>query len=648
MSDKYSTPSETNLSSDEGESCTEDDFDGIDAEFNETTLTQRVYSKSSEVLLASIEKLWCEKWNAQANLQTITIRTLHNFFFWVLKRRKKTLRSMKDILKALARRFNLKSEKREKTAMYVEDMFEVLKAQWTSPEMTFDHERHRLELSLFMLLAGTTGNRPGALLALRYRDVQATLIRDPAGGSEPYVLLEFIYTHTKGYLGQKDSNTFVIPEIRHDPCLILSPHAYFLALAFSDQAFAASGLTGPEALYKLRVPDQMNQLRLPWKEEMLEVPIFRKSCRTVRGIEISQEPLPDSTVRPWLRKLGEITGMEKICHPYILRYAAGKAFDNCGLCELTVHRWDQSEVFQQHYLPRHISADTQAAYRGLPAQSAVMRAASGMSRGLDARRPRKLSAEQLHQIKTHPKVEKSRKKMDELKLKVRQVKRKDHSDPRLPALQAAKDKAVRAHRNEKRRQKEALLRKARERFQKDQAVADIENLLNDLPAEAPESVKHEYALDERSRAVQALFTLPEQTLSEERRRESRAITALVALCQKKEDRRRAQYSKAPTKGDASDSGVASVVVNEHSESRNLECKPTQCFLCFGDQGLPVQKREKEFCSRADLKKHVLRYHLRHFTEDATVLCPLDGEPLRGHMDVLSHGQFIHGTPFLIR
>ncbi|KAH7021750.1 hypothetical protein B0J12DRAFT_610692 [Macrophomina phaseolina] len=575
---------------------------------------------------------------------------------------------MKDVLRALTRRFKLASEKREKTAMYVEDMFEVLKVQWTSSEMTFDHERHRLELSLFMLLAGTTGNRPGALLALRYRDVQATLIRDPAGGSEPYVLLEFIYTHTKGYLGQKDSNTFTIPEIRHDPYLILSPHTYFLALAFSDQAFAAPDLTGPEALYKLRVPDQTNQLRLPWKKEVLNVPIFRKSCRTVRGIGISQEALPDSTVRPWLRKLGEITGMEKICHPYILRYAAGKAFDSCG--DLFYPIWvftslpcidgiseslrnlimqhSRSEVFQQHYLPRHISADTQAAYRGLPAQSAVMRAASGMSRGLDARRPRKISAEQLHQIEKHPKVKRSRKRMDELKLKVGEVKREDPSNPRLPALQAAKDKAVRAHRNEKRRQKEALLRKAKELFQRDQAVADIQNLLNNLPANAPEPVKHEYALDERSQAVQALFTLPEQTLSEERRRESRAITALVALCQKKEDRRRAQPSKAPDKGNASDSSVAGVVVDEHSGSRNLECKPTQCFLCLGDEGLPSQKREKEFCSRADLKKHVLRYHLRHFAEDAAVVCPLDGEPLRGHMDVLSHGQFIHGTPFLIR
>lgn len=63
---------------------------------------------------------------------------------------------------------------------------------------------------------------------------------------------------------------------------------------------------------------------------MLDIPIFRKSCRTVRGIEISHEPLPDSTLRPWLRKIGEITGMDKVCHPYVLRYAAGKAFDGCG------------------------------------------------------------------------------------------------------------------------------------------------------------------------------------------------------------------------------------------------------------------------------------------------------------------------------
>lgn len=233
--------------------------------------------------------------------------------------------------------------------MHVEDLFEVLRTQWVSTEMTFNYERHRTQLSLIMLLAGITGSRPGALLALRYRDVQVTLIRDPTGGGRPLVLIELTYEYTKGYLGAKDrydrvfehhntspayallSNAFPIPEIRHDPCLVLSPHTYFLALAFSDKAFAAPDLDRPEALFKLKVVDGLMEARLPWKEEVLDLPIFRKSQQTVYGIEISNKPLPDSVVRPWLRKLGEITGMKKICHPYVLRYAAGKAFDSSGI-----------------------------------------------------------------------------------------------------------------------------------------------------------------------------------------------------------------------------------------------------------------------------------------------------------------------------
>lgn len=306
----------------------------------------------------------------------------------------------------------------------------------------------------------------------------------------------------------------------------------------------------------------------------------------------------------------------------------------------------RSEVFQQHYLPRHISADTQAAYRGLPAQSAVMRAASGMSRGLDVRRPRKVPTEQLSQIEAHPKVERARRKMEELQSKVKQIKRQNPSDSRLSNLRATKDEAVRAYRNEKRRQKDILLQKAKEQFQKDQAVADIQNLLNDLPAAAPAPVQHEYTLKERSMAVQALFTLPEKTLSEERRRESQAIEALVALCRKKEDRRRPRSLKVSDKIDSPRTDP--VVPDEPAGAQSIKCKPTQCFLCLGDEELPSQKREKEFYSRGDLKKHVQRYHLRHIDVDATVVCPLDGEFLQGHADVLSHGQYIHGTIFCLQ
>lgn len=46
--------------------------------------------------------------------------------------------------------------------------------------------------------------------------------------------------------------------------------------------------------------------------------------------------------------------------------------------------------------------DTQAAYRGLKPQTALMRAASGMSRTIDRRRPRKLNLAQQAEVKRHP------------------------------------------------------------------------------------------------------------------------------------------------------------------------------------------------------------------------------------------------------
>ena len=46
--------------------------------------------------------------------------------------------------------------------------------------------------------------------------------------------------------------------------------------------------------------------------------------------------------------------------------------------------------------------DTHAAYRELEPQVAVMGAASGLSRTIDTRRPRKLTAAQRAQVERHP------------------------------------------------------------------------------------------------------------------------------------------------------------------------------------------------------------------------------------------------------
>lgn len=109
----------------------------------------------------------------------------------------------------LAIKHNLRKCKNKKPALRAEDEFELLKTLYTSTESIFPHERYRVQLALIMQLAGITGNRPSALLAVRYRHIKVSLLEDPDGGKQPRVLIEIIFNHTKGYLGEKDA--YVVP-----------------------------------------------------------------------------------------------------------------------------------------------------------------------------------------------------------------------------------------------------------------------------------------------------------------------------------------------------------------------------------------------------------------------------------------------------
>lgn len=105
----------------------------------------------------------------------------------------------------LTAKYGLNTEKKPKPIIRAEDEFELLKTLWTSEAVTFDHERQRLQLALIFQIAGVTGNRPGALLALQYKHVKITLLRDHAGSEVPRVLVEISFRETKSYLGAKDT-----------------------------------------------------------------------------------------------------------------------------------------------------------------------------------------------------------------------------------------------------------------------------------------------------------------------------------------------------------------------------------------------------------------------------------------------------------
>lgn len=268
-----------------------------------------------------------------------------------------------QVLRKLAKRYRLTTKKREKTATYVEDLAEYLQTTLTTTKKRFTHGRQRIQLALFCQLAGFSGNRPSALLNLRYRDIVVTLLRDPNGGPHR-ILVEFTCEFTKKFLGvkmrkfharplptppfcsypvQTPAHTyfrikFVLPEIIFDPSLILSPHAFLLGLIFTDGAFAAPNLKSATRLSEPDIRPGYQQLELLFKPSMLDVPIFSKSVKTGYGYEISPyEPLTYATLLSLMKNISLILGLLQPTRPYCLRYNAGNEFNQSGECYVFLH-----------------------------------------------------------------------------------------------------------------------------------------------------------------------------------------------------------------------------------------------------------------------------------------------------------------------
>jgi hypothetical protein len=112
--------------------------------------------------------------------------------------------TISQLIKVVADEKGLNNTKRESATMYVEDLAEFAQVLLATTEMNFEIGWLRIQLILFCQLAGITGNRPEALVELRLRHLQLTLIRDPSGG-RPRLFIELTAEFTKGFLSLKDA-----------------------------------------------------------------------------------------------------------------------------------------------------------------------------------------------------------------------------------------------------------------------------------------------------------------------------------------------------------------------------------------------------------------------------------------------------------
>ena len=105
-----------------------------------------------------------------------------------------------------------------------------------------------------------------------------------------------------------------------------APSTYILALAHADRPFKNDQLT-PEYILQLRVPERLRTLSIPWKDEMLGVPLLRHIENTPYGPRVHLEKLMKyNTSNTLIKQLGRDAGYDiPIDHYTFRRWTANEA-----------------------------------------------------------------------------------------------------------------------------------------------------------------------------------------------------------------------------------------------------------------------------------------------------------------------------------
>ncbi|KAL6240254.1 hypothetical protein RBB50_012849 [Rhinocladiella similis] len=552
----------------------------------------------------------------------------------------------------LTEEYGMDNEEIEKPLMEADDFVELISYHWASDINGFPNERQRLQLAAILLLAAFAGSRPQALLDLTYGDLDLYIEKNTETHAD-MLRLGVKLTKTKSRQKRKRPKTYTF-NLDDNPIFCVITHV--VSLAFDDSAFGPPDLKSPNILFRLRARREKGCQPIPWRKDMLDVPIFRRALATKEGVKTSPDKaLTYNVYQAWVKRLGEALGYLQTLTTYCLRRALGNAINddpksNAAVRNLALDHVGSSTIFERNYLSRMIRYSTQDAFWNRDADPQAAKSASRIGRLRDPNRPRKLTDEQSQRVRRLPSIRRlleSRDRVRGLILREFGVLRMAVGEPihgEYKKLERMVNSTIRA-------EERALLKCSQRQYDETAPVEAIQRQIKGVSAEAqvlaPESDSTQIKIPERRQIAEAamsdpaVFTGP-KALS----RHIKCSSTMIALCQRRE-RRSTRETSSATK-----TGLAAGVHDTHGlpplstfeRISPLTCQKHQCLFCLCSD-LPQEDREKRYAGKHSLQRHAERCRLRHFQEKDQISCPDNvaccGMVFEGKSHFKNHAATVH-------
>ncbi|KAK5312400.1 hypothetical protein LTR93_011344 [Exophiala xenobiotica] len=224
----------------------------------------------------------------------------------------------------LTEEYGLDNVEIEKPLLEADDFVEVIRHHWASDINVFPNERQRLQLAANPVAGGVHRSRPQALLNLTYRDLDLYIEKNAESGVD-MLRLGVKLTKTKSRQKRTRPKTYTV-DLDDNPIFCVITH--IVSLAFDDSTCGPPDLDSPDVLFRLRARRDKGCQPIPWRKDMMDVPIFRWAVATKEGVKTSTEKvLTYNVYQAWVRRLGEALGYLQTLTMYCLRRALGNAIN---------------------------------------------------------------------------------------------------------------------------------------------------------------------------------------------------------------------------------------------------------------------------------------------------------------------------------